>query len=62
MFENQRYRFCRVTKKALKKIIIMLNIILEKNIWGEKIQISIEELFKNNQLKKEVIEAKSKIN
>ena len=34
----------------------------KEQLWGEKIQISIEELFKNNQLKKEVIEAKSKIN
>jgi len=50
-------------KKALKKNHNYVEYNFRKEqLWGEKIQISIEELLKNNQLKKEVTEAKSKIN
>ena len=34
----------------------------KEQLWGEKIQISIEKLFKNDYLKKVIIEAKSNIN
>ena len=52
-----------LAKKALKKNPNYIEYNFRKEqLWGKKIQISIEELFKNDQLKKEVIEAKSKIN
>ena len=34
----------------------------KEQLWGEKLQISTEDLFKSNQLKKEVLLAKTKIN
>ena len=53
----------KLAKKALKKNPNYVNYDFRKEqLWGEKIQISIEELLKNDQLKKEVIEAESKIN
>ena len=53
----------KLAKKALKKNPSYVDYDFRKDqLWGEKIQISIEKLFKNDELKKEIIEAKSKIN
>ena len=52
-----------LAKKALKKNPKYVEYDFRKEqLWGNKIQISIEELFKNEQIRQEIKEAKSKVN
>ena len=52
-----------LAKKALKKNPQYVEYDFRKEqLWGNKIQISIEELFKNEQIRQEIKEAKSKVN
>ena len=52
-----------LAKKALKKDPKYVSYEYRKEqLWGEKLQSSTEKLLKNNQLKKEVLFAKTKIN
>ena len=52
-----------LAKKALKKDPKYVDSNYRKEqLWGEKLQSSTEKLLKNNQLKKEVLFAKTKIN
>ena len=53
----------KLTKKALEKDPNYVNYDYRKEqLWGEKLQTSTEILLKNDQLKKDVMRAKSKIN
>ena len=52
-----------LAKKALNKEPNYVEYNYRKEqLWGEKLQISTEKLFRNNQLKKEILFAKTKIN
>ena len=52
-----------LAKKALNKEPNYVEYIYRKEqLWGEKLQYSTEQLFENNQLKKEILFAKTKIN
>ena len=52
-----------LAKKALKKEPNYVEYDYRKEqLWGENLQISTEELFQNNQLKEEILVAKTKIN
>ena len=52
-----------LAKKALNKEPNYVEYVYRKEqLWGEKLQYSTEQLFENNQLKKEILFAKTKIN
>ena len=52
-----------LAKKALKKEPNYVEYVYRKEqLWGEKLQHSTKQLFKSNQLKKEILFAKTKIN
>ena len=52
----------QLAKKALAKDPKYVNYNYRKELWGEKLQANTEILLQNEQLKKDVILAKSKIN
>ena len=52
-----------LAKKALKKEPNYVEYVYRKEqLWGEKLQYSTEQLFESNQLKNEILFAKTKIN